>query len=384
MLRHRRRSLATALIAAGFAWGTQSRAHHDAIPVEPPSSRPRSFKLFQTSTGPASPCRGSPRAPSSRQFHIAFSKLVSGAGIVAGGPYGCVENIPNPFSWFATVPLDRMSAALVACTQYFGDRYFGLHPSEPKAADSTDLIEAAWKRRAIDDPANLADDRVWVFHGKNDEIVPRAVAEVLARVYEDRGVRAPALNVNWNGTGRAVSHGLPVARFTGQSTFPVRECEQHEPPFIVQCDFEAAEALFRHLYPGNFNPPSDDPHRDGTLIAFDQSEFPDAADERASLSRIGYLYVPATCGSEACRLHVAFHGCKQDVGSVHDDFIRDAGYNRWGASNNVVVLYPQAAASAANPSRCWDFWGYSGAEYYSQSGKQMRAVKAMVDRLFGN
>jgi hypothetical protein len=65
------------------------------------------------------------------QFHIAFSKLVSGAGIVAGGPYGCVENIPNPFSWFATVPLDRMSAALVACTQYFGDRYFSLHPSEP-------------------------------------------------------------------------------------------------------------------------------------------------------------------------------------------------------------------------------------------------------------
>jgi hypothetical protein len=192
MLRHRRRSLATALIAAGFAWGTQSRAHHDAIPVEPPSSRPRSFKLFQTSTGPASPCRGSPRAPSSRQFHIAFSKLVSGAGIVAGGPYGCVENIPNPFSWFATVLLDRMSAALVACTQYFGDRYFGLHPSEPKAADSTDLIEAAWKRRAIDDPANLADDRVWVFHGKNDEIVPRAVAEVLARVYEDRGVRVEA------------------------------------------------------------------------------------------------------------------------------------------------------------------------------------------------
>jgi poly(3-hydroxybutyrate) depolymerase len=32
------------------------------------------------------------------QFHIAYSKLVNGAGIVAGGPYGCVENIPNPWS----------------------------------------------------------------------------------------------------------------------------------------------------------------------------------------------------------------------------------------------------------------------------------------------
>jgi poly(3-hydroxybutyrate) depolymerase len=72
------------------------------------------------------------------------------------------------------------------------------------------------------------------------------------------------------------------------------------------------------------------------------------------------------------------------VGSVHDDFIRDAGYNRWAASNRIVVLYPQAAASAANPNRCWDFWGYSGADYFGQSGRQMRSVKSMVDRLMGN
>ena len=377
MVRHRRQLLAAAFAAAGFAWVAAGRAHHDAVPVEPPSSTAQPLQALPNLDRTAIAVSGlSSGAFFAHQFHIAFSKLVNGAGIVAGGPYGCVENIPNPFSWFATVPLDRMSAALVACTHYFGDRYFGLRPPEPKAADSTDLIETAWKRRAIDDPANLADDRVWIFHGKNDAIVPRGVAEVLKQVYEARGVRAPALHADWNGAGRAASHGLPVARFTGQSTFPTRDCEQHEPPFIIQCGFEAAEALLRHLHPGSFNPPSDDPHRDGTLIAFDQSEFPEAADERASLSRVGYLYVPAACGSEACRLHVAFHGCKQDVGSVHDDFIRDAGYNRWAASNRIVVLYPQAAASAANPNRCWDFWGYSGADYFGQSGRQMRAVKA--------
>ena len=54
------------------------------------------------------------------QFHVAHSDLVTGAGILAGGPYGCVETIPNPYWPYA--PLDRLSAALVACTHYAGDR----------------------------------------------------------------------------------------------------------------------------------------------------------------------------------------------------------------------------------------------------------------------
>ena len=160
------------------------------------------------------------------------------------------------------------------------------------------------------------------------------------------------------------------------------ECEEHEPPFIIQCGFDATRSLLQHLYPENFNGPSTDPHRDGTLMAFDQSEF-FTAREAISLSRVGYIYVPHTCAAEPCRLHVAFHGCKQDLESVHDDFIRDAGYNQWAASNSIVVLYPQATGSAANPNRCWDFWGYSGSGYFGKDGPQMRAVKSMVDRLLG-
>jgi len=71
------------------------------------------------------------------------------------------------------------------------------------------------------------------------------------------------------------------------------------------------------------------------------------------------------------------------VDIVYDDFIRDAGYDRWAASNNIVVLYPQTKASATNPNRCWDFWGYSGLNDAAQQGTQMRAIKAMVDRMLG-
>src|SRR5215204_2101940 len=52
----------------------------------------------------------------------------NGAGIIAGGPFACVENVPNPYYVFWTVPLDRVSAATVACTHHFGSSYFGLRP----------------------------------------------------------------------------------------------------------------------------------------------------------------------------------------------------------------------------------------------------------------
>src|SRR4051812_35078333 len=197
------------------------------------------------------------------------------------------------------------------------------------------------------------------------------------------GLREPSLAADFNASGPAANHGMPVDRFVGTSKFPVRSCGEHAPPFVVQCGYEAAERLLRHLYPENFKAASADPDRDGTLMPFDQREFFDAQDATVSLHGVGYVYVPVQCGREACRLHVAFHGCNQDVDSIQDDFFHDAGYNRWAATNNIVVLYPQTTQALVNPNRCWDFWGYTGQDYANQNGTQMRAVKAMVDRLLG-
>ena len=95
--------------------------------------------------------------------------------------------------------------------------------------------------------------------------------------------------------------------------------------------------------------------------------------------------MPTQCGTKTCRLHVAFHGCNQTVEQIQDDFFHDAGYNRWAATNDVVVLYPQTKLSPPfNPKGCWDFWGYSGLDYAVKQGTQMRAVKAMADRLLAS
>ena len=321
------------------------------------------------------------------QFHVAHSDLVTGAGILAGGPYGCVETIPNPYWPYA--PLDRLSAALVACTHYAGDRFWGLRPAPPRAEASLALVAEARRRGDIDDQGNLADDRVWRFVGERDEIVPAAVAATLKDLYEAFGVHGERLHVKPNDPRRPADHGMPVDRFLGDSRFPKRDCSEHQPPFVIECGRDAAEPLLRHLYPEGFHDAPADPHAAGTLAAFDQAEFLDRRDTTAAgLSGVGYLYVPAACQDGGCRLHVAFHGCRQNVDArgadrAHDDFVRDAGYNRWAAANRTVVLYPQTTESALNPNRCWDFWGYTGPDYRTRRGPQMRAVKNMVDRLLG-
>jgi len=67
-----------------------------------------------------------------------------------------------------------------------------------------------------------------------------------------------------------------------------------------------------------------------------------------------------------------------------DVYLLHSGYNRWADTNALVVLYPQVGASywpRFNPRGCWDWWGYTGQQYATKQGPQVRAVKAMVDRL---
>jgi poly(3-hydroxybutyrate) depolymerase len=106
------------------------------------------------------------------------------------------------------------------------------------------------------------------------------------------------------------------------------------------------------------------------------------------------VYVPEACQRTiGCRLHVAFHGCLQNVDTIGDAFIRHAGYNEWAEANRIIVLYPQAAAVTRriagvrfgwpNPQSCWDWWGFTSRDFARKSGPQISAVNAMIDRLAG-
>jgi poly(3-hydroxybutyrate) depolymerase len=292
------------------------------------------------------------------QFHVAHSRLVDGVGVLAAGPYYCAQgsawtaryNCMKPGSW---TPLPEVSVLLGA----------------------TRTLAASGQ---IDPVSELGNDRVWLFSGNRDDTVRREVTEALRRYY---ATLLPAAQVAFVANVDA-GHAMVTADYGSACAATAR-------PFLNDCDFDAAGALLAHLH-GPLAPAA--AQASGELVTFDQREFVDSA-YGVSLDDEGLVYVPDACGSGACRVHVAFHGCQQGRAAVGDAFARHAGYNRWADTNRIIVLYPQVIARSGwgpwpwptsfvyNPNGCWDWWGYSGALYHTRAGAQIRAVKAMVDRL---
>lgn len=138
--------------------------------------------------------------------------------------------------------------------------------------------------------------------------------------------------------------------------------------------------MLSHLL-GAIKPPAS--QASGQLVKLQQHQLAPAA--AGQLAAEGYLYIPESCASgAACRLHISFHGCKQDVSQVGDAYIRHTGLNEYADTNQLVILYPQVEKSAMapfNPNGCWDWWGYSDEHYATIDGPQLKAVKQLVEAL---
>jgi poly(3-hydroxybutyrate) depolymerase len=103
------------------------------------------------------------------------------------------------------------------------------------------------------------------------------------------------------------------------------------------------------------------------------------------LGEQAYLFVPENCKrNEQCSIHISFHGCNQNAEAIGNTYAKNAGFNAWAQTNDLVVLYPQTKKSAfmpLNPQACWDWWGYTGENYAHKEGKQIKAIKAMVNNI---
>ncbi len=274
------------------------------------------------------------------QAHVALSSTIAGAAAVAGGPYHCAEG--------------NIVYALGRCIS-------GVD------LDVTPLIEAtrsAASAGTIDRVESLSSDHVWLFHGQADQVVGAAVTEALAEFYADF-VKQKAIVLVDN---IAVTHGWPT-RDQGIA------CDQMGGDFINACDYDAAGELLQHLY-GPLNQPTT--AREGGLQILDQSS---VVPEDGAFADSGFAYVPRACVEKAgeCRLHLVFHGCRQGKQFIEDRFARMAGFNEWAESNRIIVLYPQVNKSLMNPQGCWDWWGYTGADYYQRSGKQVAGIAALIE-----
>jgi len=276
------------------------------------------------------------------QFYLAHSKVMSGLGVIAAGPYYCAEN--------------SIRTALGPCVK-----------GEIAVPTLLAAARTASAKGALDPIEGLRDDRVWLFHGTGDKTVS---ADVVAAARDFYAALTDPANVTYV-DNVSVTHGLPT-RTTGA------ECGQLGRPYLNACNFDGAGEMLKSLR-GELKPPVD---AAGRLIEFDQAEFGDA-----SLNATGFVYVSRACeNGRTCPLLIFFHGCDQSAEVVGDAVVRGAGFNEWAESNGLVVLYPQAKSSRLaplNPLGCWDWWGYTGEDYATRDGAQIKAVKAMVDRLSG-
>jgi hypothetical protein len=79
----------------------------------------------------------------------------------------------------------------------------------------------------------------------------------------------------------------------------------------------------------------------------------------------------------------------QNFETIQDRYIRHAGYNEWADTNRLIILYPQTIVgnpatdpfTPLNPFGCWDWWGYTNFNYAVKAGRQITAIKSMLDRL---
>lgn len=293
------------------------------------------------------------------QFHVAFSSTMVGAGIIAGGPFYCAGAFP--FTSF-------LINALTICETPLP----GLEPNPATLLSSAKIFAQAGR---IDDLTNMKKQKVYLFSGKNDHTVTTAVVTQAAAFYKLAGVAMKNMHF---------VHNSPAGHAILTNNQQDAACATTATPYINNCKFNLSQVILPYIY-GKLNAPA--VRLSGHIIAFDQREF--ITSSLASMSETAYLYVPDSCISQSCKVHVVFHGCEQSVADIGDKFFTTTGYNELADSNNILVLYPQVQASALipyNPKGCWDFWGYSSSnpfepDFYSKQGPQMAAVKAMLDRL---
>eukprot|EP00118_Oscarella_pearsei_P017518 m.174202 g.174202 ORF g.174202 m.174202 type:complete len:201 (+) comp39106_c1_seq23:464-1066(+) len=153
-------------------------------------------------------------------------------------------------------------------------------------------------------------------------------------------------------------------------------------PFINNCGYSAPFNILKHIY-GNISYASSSAANQSNLQEFDQKKYFVFA-HLVSMDDTGYLYVPSGCREsfKKCRLHIAFHGCKQGRSFVKTAFAELAGYNQIAEVNDIVVLYPQAYPSELGALTGGDIHHQLMLpDLASRLGFQMAGVKAMLDHL---
>ena len=336
------------------------------------AAEPIALRSYNAAIGESSISGVSSGAFMAVQFGTAWSSIIKGVGVVAGGPYWCAKaDAYDAITWYWG-PIWRATGSCMKGS-----------PSDLNVSGFIAKADAKAAAGDIDPLKNLSRQKIYLFHGYNDALVARAATDAAADFYRHYLGDANRGNLFYQ-TTLGAGHSFVVPVQLGKSG--LNDCKDNKDPYIDQCGYDQAGIILQHIY-GRLNPPNRGQVA-GSVKSFDQALYtkphqPDAL----SLGDTGYVFVPQDCEqSGRCRVHVALHGCKQDIGDIGRRFVDDTGYNAWADTNHLIVLYPQTKPSPylpTNSQACWDWWSYIDHEdsYVTKSGSQVKAIKAMLDAL---
>lgn len=277
------------------------------------------------------------------QMGVAHSKLIRGVASTAGGIYWCAEGDKNK--------------SLTQCMS---------SPQQQDPKRNIDKARSESEKGAIDSVENLKSQRVYLYQSEKDFIIRPESVDKLAEFY--KAFSTENLEVHKVKEG---AHGFPTKNYGNP-------CSQMGSPWILKCGVDHAGDILKYFY-GELAEPASGESAAANLQSFDQNAYGAAG---ALLYPSGKIYIPSACRKgEACRLHIAFHGCQMNPDFIQDKFAEHAGFNEWAESNHIVVLYPYSAKSADNPYACWDWFGFTGQDYVLKSGKQIAAIAKMIEAL---
>lgn len=334
------------------------------------------------------------------QHLFAFSDEVRGAAIVAGSPYGCVDQ-----------PSYKR-----AC--YFGGSM--LNSSLQHIADRV-------ADELIANPANLRNTPVLLFGGKDDNIVwAKAMDDVRTQleVFIDEQKIKSVFNTSaghvWSldygpcacgscvyyyssyydsSSSGSSSTGFSNGLSTDHSTsdfFSDDIPDDHSTYYyanlccdVNNCGYDLTRDMLQHFF-GYVNPKkkAKDVDVKGWLHVVDQRRYLPAylpIYRHARMLKFAFVYVPNSCRAnpEKCRIHVHYHGCMINGKARRKAWSSELGLNRYAATNNMIVLYPQAAGDARIGDGCWN-WGGDGGDrfddpqYDTRESLQLRTVVNMI------
>lgn len=360
------------------------------------------------------------------QFHVAHSEHVMGAGIVAGGPYYCAKGD----IWDAVTRCSKTVG--ITCQKFLG--FFGKENSDcgerfPDDHEGMEaMAEASYaEAKKRNDLKNIKGDKIYLFSGLEDEIVPTGVMGAVREFYLRTGIKDK--NIRYN-DGFPTDHAMVRDSFDRSDDGAVNECfissdgnknkEDEDNNYIDDCqatarslmadpglrknacslkaddnydkkkdclarmedkdlaDVSLAGAILKHIYgEAALSNGRELVDEDEEIQAFDQDEVfkgfsstPYNDRLSASMAEEGYIFVPETCKKgERCKLHVAFHGCLQG-GDTDNSFwgssnlyAKYAGYNEWAKKNSIVLLYPQVESRNTDPINPQGCWDWWGQDY---------------------